>query len=555
MQLSQFKAVAKPRNAWQAIDLGFVIARTAYWKLFFAWLIPAGLCFTFFTIIFWDITSLSAIITWWLKPIWERAPLYIISREIFADKVPLRQVWRNYWQIIKKDFFWWISIRRFSPTRGFDMPVTLLEQLQGKVRRKRLDVMHRRLSNGATWLLIAGAHIEGFLIFGLIATFFMLVPQGIEVSWTAFFYERSELVGHLYDGIWFFAMALVAPFYVCAGFALYLQRRIELEGWDIEIRFRDLVERRNKRQSKLNATLSVLALALFFGLSAPQPTNAQEPASYEQFSETPVTDNQVTDTTTANNPSNTEPGVEGTDTENTESLHNNSAAAKQARQAIIDILKGEDFRDIKMEEGWRFKQQSDEPENDELVPDWMIEFADWLDRNGSMFSWMADFFRSGAKLIELLLWLTVIGLILFLIIRFRPLIKRAFSMNKIKEEIEITPPKVMFGLDVTEESLPENVVESAKRVWQEGNHRAALGILLRSSIIKLLHEQKFPFHEGNTEKECAKIVEQQNNPIITQYFWTLTRQWQAVAYAHRDCTQDEFLTLCQSWSKVFSHEE
>jgi len=35
-----------------------------------------------------------------------------------------------------------------------------------------------------------------------------------------------------------FAVAIIEPFYVAAGFAMYLNRRVELEAWDIEQEFR-----------------------------------------------------------------------------------------------------------------------------------------------------------------------------------------------------------------------------------------------------------------------------------------------------------------------------
>ncbi len=34
------------------------------------------------------------------------------------------------------------------------------------------------------------------------------------------------------------AVAIVEPFFVGAGFAMYLNRRVELEAWDIEQEFR-----------------------------------------------------------------------------------------------------------------------------------------------------------------------------------------------------------------------------------------------------------------------------------------------------------------------------
>ena len=33
---------------------------------------------------------------------------------------------------------------------------------------------------------------------------------------------------------WVLALALLEPFYVAAGFGMYLNRRVELEAWDIE---------------------------------------------------------------------------------------------------------------------------------------------------------------------------------------------------------------------------------------------------------------------------------------------------------------------------------
>ena len=40
------------------------------------------------------------------------------------------------------------------------------------------------------------------------------------------------------------ALFLIEPLYVASDFTLYLNRRTELEGWDIEIAFRQLAARR-----------------------------------------------------------------------------------------------------------------------------------------------------------------------------------------------------------------------------------------------------------------------------------------------------------------------
>jgi hypothetical protein len=66
------------------------------------------------------------------------------------------------------------------------------------------------------------------------------------------------------------AMAAVEPFYVAAGFGLYLNRRVQLEGWDLEQAFRSLGQRARERAGPL----LLAALLAFAGLGL----RAQEPA-------------------------------------------------------------------------------------------------------------------------------------------------------------------------------------------------------------------------------------------------------------------------------------
>ena len=66
-------------------------------------------------------------------------------------------------------------------------------------------------------------------------------PQGTEQSLAAQIFFTGTSSGWL-DLVFSIGYALtigfVEPFYVAAGFALYLNRRAELEAWDIEQEFR-----------------------------------------------------------------------------------------------------------------------------------------------------------------------------------------------------------------------------------------------------------------------------------------------------------------------------
>ena len=46
---------------------------------------------------------------------------------------------------------------------------------------------------------------------------------------------------------WYVFVSLIAPFFVASGFSLYLNQRTLLEAWDIELIFRRMTTRLDKR--------------------------------------------------------------------------------------------------------------------------------------------------------------------------------------------------------------------------------------------------------------------------------------------------------------------
>jgi hypothetical protein len=97
----------------------------------------------------------------------------------------------------------------------------------------------------------------------------------------------SELTNFLLDSFWgpkivltalFGAFAVVAPFYVCCGFALYLNRRVELEGWDLDLEFQRMV----KRITPLLGTVLIAVCCM--------PTDAQESRTTDQTKDSIATE-------------------------------------------------------------------------------------------------------------------------------------------------------------------------------------------------------------------------------------------------------------------------
>jgi hypothetical protein len=110
-------------------------------------------------------------------------------------------------------------------------------------------VLGRRTRSYAVWLTIVWVHFEALLMWSAGGFAALLLPaqaeraRGDGESFLAGLYESLQRAS-LEDAI-VYALVILAlePFYVAAGFALYLNRRTLLEGWDIELALRRIAER------------------------------------------------------------------------------------------------------------------------------------------------------------------------------------------------------------------------------------------------------------------------------------------------------------------------
>lgn len=73
------------------------------------------------------------------------------------------------------------------------------------------------------------------------------------------------------------AVSLVEPLYVAGGFGLYVNRRTLLEGWDIELTFRQLAERLQEGKVLLLAMFACLAVATLSTQAQAQPVQDASP--------------------------------------------------------------------------------------------------------------------------------------------------------------------------------------------------------------------------------------------------------------------------------------
>ncbi|MFO7594334.1 MAG: DUF4129 domain-containing protein [Pseudomonadota bacterium] len=499
MDLARLEIAMRPRSHWEAIDLGFALARRWFIPLGALWLLTALPAALLFTLLFSDNYILLAVLLWWFKPLYEPPLTYWLSRAVFGERLPLKTVRRNWWRIVRPGLPANLTWRRLSPNRSFYMPVALLEGLKGKERRQRIEVLGRRQHAG-TWLTIVGFHFETLLEICLILTLYFLIPE--ELRW----FEGSSVLispGPIDEWLqlicWLIAMALIAPFYVAGGFALYLHRRSELEGWDIEINFRRTVENvtTGRRSSRGIAAASLLLLCL----ALPLPGESQAST----------------------------PGPE------------------QSKQTIEEVLNKPQFGRMEEQSFWRYVgPEEEEKESDSGILAALLEILSRI---------FKGFFQGIAAFGEVILWVlgtVAIAYLLYHFSRNTSWMQAALPKGR-KEKHEL--PSELFGLDVRPESLPEDIPGEALIAIREGDLRGALSLLYRGTLVLLVTNIQIPIPAGATEGECLELVREHRQKNEADYFQSLTDLWLLTAYAHLHPDARAVERLCHEWREVYSHAD
>jgi len=500
MDLDKLGIALRPRNHWEAVDLGFALARQWFVPLAALWLVtaaPVALLLSYFSA---DHVFLLSLLIWWFKPLYEPPLMFWLSRAVFGERPPLKTVGKKWWSIVRPQLFANLTWRRFSGNRSFYMPVALLEGLKGKARSQRVNILGRRQHAG-TWLTIVGIHFEIVLELGFLLTIYFLVPE--ELRWfhgDSFLLSPGSIDKWLQLASWFAAMAIIAPFYVAAGFALYLHRRSELEGWDIEINFRRIAEKISTNQrSRTNITVAAL-FALFFAISSPQPVHASV-----------------------------------------------DLGPKASKQSIEQVLADPLFGRMEETTYWKYvgKTKKDESEN-----------IGWLGKLLKLLAKMIGGFMQGfAGLGEIILWgigLLVVAYLIYQISRNGSWMQAITNGKKGKKRVL---PTRLFGLDVTPESLPDDIVAEALLKMTAGELRQALSLLYRGTLVRLISEHQLDIPDSATEGECLKLVQHCRGQNEADYFGRLTRTWLVTAYAHTPPDAGVIEKLCTDWRKVYGHVE
>ena len=497
MQIEKMTTVLRPRSNWEAVDLGFSMANQWFRQLWLLWMLTALPVFIVTELFFYNYPDFGALIIWWLKPLYELPLLYFLSRVLFGEYLTITDIRRNYFQIVKSMALPLLIWRRFSLSRSFNNPVQMLEQLSGKERQTRLHVLNYNSNNVGQWLTVVCAHFELFLYFSVIALIIMLIPNEVRwFDWRQLFSDDAVVSQIITNLVYFLVISLVAPFYTAAGFSLYLARRTELEGWDIELGFKKLV---NRLRSSVRLTAAAVVVLLACMVCMP---------SQDAFCQT--------------------------------------ADNARAASVIKQVLSRDEFGQMQTHHVWKHRKLSQDELNSSL-PGFIKDF---LAAVGKFFSWLAGLLSNGAGLLEALLWIVVASLLIFLLLRLRIWSSWLGNSGAGRSHNKAAPVR-LFGLDIEAEALPADIIGQVQQYIERGELRAALSLLYRATLIKLIHLYQLDIPESATEGECLRIVRQNRPEQESSFFQRMTGIWLRLAYAHEVPGGGDLQELGREWQALY----
>lgn len=208
---------------------------------------------------------------------------------------------------------------------------------------------------------------------------------------------------------------------------------------------------------------------------------------------------------------------------------------RQQVQSARDKVKADpNLGGTHQEKTLRFKKSDDKPKDktDKREPSapWLIELARWLAEAGRLVVWVL-----GALAVALV----AVGL--------RHWIKVRAEAGQIKA---VKLPSHVRELDIRPESLPDQIGATARELWARGETRAALSLLYRGALSRLVHQHGVPIRAASTEGECVQLASRRLGPGPSDFFGRLVSAWQLTVYGARLPEAAAVMALCDDFDRA-----
>ncbi|MGI9336627.1 MAG: hypothetical protein ACR2RL_26035, partial [Gammaproteobacteria bacterium] len=452
MRLEDLSIVTRPRSHYEAMDLGFTMVRHWWRSAYMAWLLASLPVFVAACVLLHESPEYIPLVSWWFKPYYDRLVLQVLGARVFGAKLTFVDLLRFIPRTFRLDLLWHLTVRRYDLSRSLRLPVLILEGLKGKQYRTRYRLLCQNVLGRAQWLSIACVSLEQCLTLGLIGVLYLFIPPSVELDLEELWHAAPAWIWYAFAATYYLAMSMIEPAYVAGGFALYLNRRTLLEGWDLELGLRRMARRLESRKIAGVTALVCAALALGVLYAAPAKVMAVDAAQGERDP------NWVA-----------EPRPAG-----------------DAREVAGEVLADKDFETKRTVTQW-FD-----------FPDWDFDEPDEKpDQSSNGFMLLA------AQIIELLMWIVVIAGAAWLIYKLTPL---ARSVRVKPLAAEVSQPLIQSGETPRSVGVGANVTQRALEYQRNGDLRGALSLLYRGAIEQLDARHRLTVPDGATERDLLALA-------------------------------------------------
>lgn len=145
------------------------------------------------------------------------------------------------------------------------------------------------------------------------------------------------------------------------------------------------------------------------------------------------------------------------------------------------------------------------------------------------FSWLADLFAWLAQVSQLLVWVLLAAGVALLAVLLLRMFKGPVLTGR---RHPFAAPTHVLDLDIRPESLPPDIGAAARVLWDRGEQRAALALLYRGMLSRLVHVHAVPIRDSSTEGDCLRLLERgaDADAARVEYSARLIRAWQRAIY-------------------------
>jgi hypothetical protein len=200
----------------------------------------------------------------------------------------------------------------------------------------------------------------------------------------------------------------------------------------------------------------------------------------------------------------------------------------EVQQAVAAVKRHPDLGGTVTEKSLRWKQ-NDQPADDKAP---------------GQLKWLAELVRRIAETGRVLVWLVGAALVALLLVGIRRwILVRGGSAPAQRAVL----PSHVQDLDIRPESLPDAIGAAAAQLWQRGEPRAALSLLYRGALSRLVHAHAVPIRAASTEGECVALAQARLDAQRSAFFARLVQAWQLAVYGARLPAADEAIALCRAF--------